>query len=419
LNFAAPTNDGGAAVSSYTVTSNPGGITATGTASPIVVDGLTNGTSYDFTVTATNAAGASPASVASNGVTPTSPSVPPVAAVGVPTAPGIYDVVAQVEGASLFLSPPSSNGGSVVTSYIATSNPGGITGTSEGASGRIDMHGLTGGTSYTFTVQAVNANGTGAASAPSSSITATPYADYWVAHGFSSGINPAWGTAYTFSGNSNYASTAVTPLYGTTVVQMDVTSAWGGFQPYILAAAPLSPGGNGIFDLTPYTYMTFSVWPTIGGNAQKLSSYFEASHWFFGVLSAGSNSTTIVDTTQNWTPNQWAGYIFADTKRNSSQNIVSNTATTLTLASGVGTTSAGDSYAIVQPDVPIGAGVQLPGAYGPNPMVSGQWNTYTIPLSAFNAAGSSVTGALILKFGIQDQTGASSNTFYVCNIGFY
>jgi len=43
-------------------TGGPGGITATGSQSPITVTGLTNGTSYTFTVVATNALGTSPSS---------------------------------------------------------------------------------------------------------------------------------------------------------------------------------------------------------------------------------------------------------------------------------------------------------------------------------------------------------------------
>ena len=68
--FTAPSNNGGAAITSYTVTSSPGGITATGTSSPIIITALTSGTPYTFTVTATNSAGTGAASVASTSVTP-------------------------------------------------------------------------------------------------------------------------------------------------------------------------------------------------------------------------------------------------------------------------------------------------------------------------------------------------------------
>lgn len=55
---------------SYTVVSS-GGQSASGSASPITVTGLTNGTAYTFTVFANNAYGPSAASAASNSVTPT------------------------------------------------------------------------------------------------------------------------------------------------------------------------------------------------------------------------------------------------------------------------------------------------------------------------------------------------------------
>lgn len=73
VRFTEPPSDGGTPVSGYTVTASPGGRTATGTASPITVTGLRNGTSYTFTVTATNGAGTGPASEPSNAVTPIAP----------------------------------------------------------------------------------------------------------------------------------------------------------------------------------------------------------------------------------------------------------------------------------------------------------------------------------------------------------
>jgi uncharacterized protein (TIGR02145 family) len=74
--FTAPASNGGSAITSYTATSSPGSVTGTlsqaGSGS-ITVTGLTNGTSYTFTVTATNGIGTSLASTVSNSVTPLGP----------------------------------------------------------------------------------------------------------------------------------------------------------------------------------------------------------------------------------------------------------------------------------------------------------------------------------------------------------
>mgnify|MGYP003583199126 CR=1 FL=1 len=69
VSFAAPTMTGGSAITQYTVTSSPGGVTASGSGSPITITGLPAGVTYTFTVTATNATGSSAASAASNAVT--------------------------------------------------------------------------------------------------------------------------------------------------------------------------------------------------------------------------------------------------------------------------------------------------------------------------------------------------------------
>lgn len=55
----------------YTATSSPGSITGTGSSSPISVSGLTNNTSYTFSVVAVTGAGTSAASSASNSIAPT------------------------------------------------------------------------------------------------------------------------------------------------------------------------------------------------------------------------------------------------------------------------------------------------------------------------------------------------------------
>lgn len=68
-----PNGTGGAPITSYTVTSSPGGLTGTGAASPISVAGLTNLQAYTFTVVATNSEGNSSASSASNSCTPAVP----------------------------------------------------------------------------------------------------------------------------------------------------------------------------------------------------------------------------------------------------------------------------------------------------------------------------------------------------------
>ena len=74
VSFTPPAYAGKSSTSlTYTVTSSPGGFTATGSASPITVSGLTGGTTYTFTVTAKNSTATSLPSASSNAITAIAP----------------------------------------------------------------------------------------------------------------------------------------------------------------------------------------------------------------------------------------------------------------------------------------------------------------------------------------------------------
>ncbi|MBO9610622.1 MAG: fibronectin type III domain-containing protein, partial [Paenibacillaceae bacterium] len=114
VSFTVPTNNGGSAITGYTVTalvdSSATGIIESGTASPITVSGLTSGTTYTFTVRATNAAGDSAESDASDEVTPRT----------VPDAPSDVSATAGNEQVVVSFTAPTNNGGSGITGYTVT-----------------------------------------------------------------------------------------------------------------------------------------------------------------------------------------------------------------------------------------------------------------------------------------------------------
>ena len=158
-----PPFNGGSAITGYTLIASPGGATKSVAASVITTTftGLTNGTTYTFTVVAKNVAGSGVPSAPSNAVTPR----------GVPGAPTNVVAAAGNGEATVTWAAPASNGGSPITGYTVTSSVGGFSATVDGSTLSTVITGLTNGTSYRFRVVATNVIGSGALSAQSNAVT--------------------------------------------------------------------------------------------------------------------------------------------------------------------------------------------------------------------------------------------------------
>lgn len=172
VSFAAPIQNGGSEITGYKVTAWANGeavATAEGTDSPITVTGLTNGTAYTFTVIARNATWESASSAPSNEVIPSPDEASvPASPANLTAAPGDRSVtlrwdasaesvtysVYQYEG----MAAPADPGNWQLAQASVTEATYTVTG-------------LTNGTSYAFTVKAVDARGE---SDFSMAVTATP-----------------------------------------------------------------------------------------------------------------------------------------------------------------------------------------------------------------------------------------------------
>ncbi len=130
--------------------------------SPISITGLTNGTTYQVVLRAVNSVGAGAASSASAGTPVTTPS-----------APTITLIVPSSNTLAVTFTVPASDGGSTITNYEYSVNNGSTWTTQSPPSilPGVLITGLTNGTVYNVRIRAVNAIGSGTASA---AVAATP-----------------------------------------------------------------------------------------------------------------------------------------------------------------------------------------------------------------------------------------------------
>lgn len=203
--YVAPSN-GGAAITGYTATWS-GGQSVSGTANPLAITGVANGTAGTATIYATNSVGNGAPSPASNSVTPQ--------AAAVATAPGAPTIGTATAGEGYIdvaFTAPASNGGSAILDYTATLSTG------QTATGTVSPIRVAApaGTPATATVTARNSVGSSAPSSASNSATPTaPAAEPTNAYTFTNdtvGAAPAGMTAT--SGTLEVVDTGVTGWTG-------------------------------------------------------------------------------------------------------------------------------------------------------------------------------------------------------------
>ena len=273
ISFVAPASAGGANITGYTVTSSPGGFTGTGAGSPITVTGLTNGVSYTFTVTASNAAGTGAASAASNAITPASPQT----------------ITFNNPGAQNFGTTPTltatSSAGAGYTVTFTSSTTGVCTITSGGA--------LTFVTAGTCTINADQAGDSSflPASQVSRSFSVNP-------------VVPGAPTAVVATAADTAASIAFNAPAsngGVNITGYTVTSNPGGLTA-VGAGSPIVV--NGLTNGTPYTF-TITATNSAGTGAASAASN--------AVTPNPANSAPVIGGTPANTVDQGADYLFTPT----------------------------------------------------------------------------------------------------------
>jgi hypothetical protein len=267
--FTAPPSNGGASITSYTVSSNSGAVTATGSSSPITITGLTNGSAYSFTVRAMNSAGTSAASAASNSVTP-------VAALLAPIAKTVTASVAANSSANVIT--PNLTGGAAISVAISANPAHGTAATTGASITYTPTAGYSGTDSFSYT--ATNTVGTSTAATVSVTVSApaltfSPAGTSLVAGSvgttYSQTVTASGGTApyaYTVSGGSLPAGLS---LDGTSGALFGTPTAGGTASFSITATDALGVPGAVSYKVSIGKPAKFSFSPAGGGLKEAMA----------------------------------------------------------------------------------------------------------------------------------------------------
>jgi len=212
-----------------------GGSTAS-TSSPFAVTSLTENTSYTLGVYATANSTNSTITYATSFTT-----LPPAPTIGTATVSGFT-------GASVTFTSNVGGNALSITTFTATSSPGGFTGYNSVSP--ITVSGLARGTPYTFTVTATTSAGTGPASAASTSVTIA--APYTVVSGTKAPVGTAGMTERRVGGPFDDESIGVVTPFSVKMYGVSTTTLAIGSNFYIGYGTSLSNAYRSLSLTTPF-----------------------------------------------------------------------------------------------------------------------------------------------------------------------
>ncbi|MFY7734556.1 MAG: beta strand repeat-containing protein [Bacteroidia bacterium] len=222
-------SDGGAAITNYEYSTNGGSsftaCSPTQTTSPMVITGLTNGTSYNVQIRAVNSVGSGTATSSTAATPYTNPAAPTINSI---TAGNTQLSVAFTAG---------NNGGSTITNYKYSTNGGSsFTACSPSqTTSPILITGLTNGTSYDIQILAVNIAGDGTASTTTSATPTAPVTPTISVSGPLSALSTTYGspsstTSFIVSGATLSDDILITPPAGYEISKTSNTTGFASTQ---------------------------------------------------------------------------------------------------------------------------------------------------------------------------------------------